>query len=191
MHRCTNVLTDVEFSSPGNEYPLETCLAYPTLLTKPVCQGSLYISLLFFPTYLLHEQHSSTINLNWWLWPQDLLGPHQATSGLNMQIPEMHECTNVLTAMEFLVTCQNPPRQPVPGWDLHLNALPPLPPLLWLHLPPQHLHRQPKAFHPPSVLRQDSTSPQIHILQMPLHCPYTWKPASHLRPPPPTWHVLI
>merc|ERR1712037_177158 len=25
----------------GNEYPLETCLAYPTLLTKPVCQANL------------------------------------------------------------------------------------------------------------------------------------------------------
>ena len=80
-----------------------------------------------------------------------------------MQIPEMHKCTNVLT-VEFLFTCQNPPRQPVPGWDLHLNALPPLPPLLWLHLPSQHLHRQPKAFHPPSVLRQDGRLSGLHVI---------------------------
>ena len=65
-----------------------------------------------------------------------------------------------------------PPRQPVPSWDLHLHALPPLPLLLWLHLPPLHLHCQPTAFHPPTVLRQDSTSPQIPILQMHVHCPY-------------------
>ena len=52
-----------------------------------------------------------------------------------------------------------PPRQPVPSWDLHLHALPPLSLLLWLHLPPLHLHCQPKAFHPPTVLRQDGRPP--------------------------------
>ena len=55
-------------------------------------------------------------------------------------------------------------RQPVPCWDLHLHALPPLPPLLWLHLPSQHLHCQPKPFRPPTMLRQAGRLSSMHVI---------------------------
>ena len=44
MHKCTNVLTVLEFlftcqnrTHPGNQYPVETCTSMPSLLSLPSC----------------------------------------------------------------------------------------------------------------------------------------------------------
>ena len=62
-------------------------------------------------------------------------------------------CNCTFSSKIFFLTLQ-PPRQPVPSWNVHLYAFPPLSPLLWLHLPPCHLHRQPRTFHSSPMLRQ-------------------------------------
>ena len=96
-----------------------------------------------------------------------------------------------------------PPRQPVPSWDLHIYALPPLPPLLWLHLPSQHMHCQPKPFHPPAMLRQAGTSCTSNttislLLHTSVTCLSIWKPVlnpnfnqicNHCHPD--DWHTSI